>query len=100
MVWTCAVAFTASVKCKHRIETEDRVTRVGIFEVCLSTHVALRIFIMQVLASQLHFLANRNVELAVPLGSNQANFFVIETVNLLYMKCERSCSVPSNIITD
>ncbi len=29
-------------------------------------HVALRIFIMQVLASRLHFLANKNAELAVP----------------------------------
>ena len=31
-----------------------------------SSVVALRMFIMQVLASQLHFLANRNAELAVP----------------------------------
>ena len=30
------------------------------------THVALRMFIMQVLASQLHFLANKNAELATP----------------------------------
>ena len=29
-------------------------------------HVALRMFIMQVLASQLHFQANRNAELAIP----------------------------------
>ena len=29
-------------------------------------HVALRMFIMQVLASQLHFLANKNAELAIP----------------------------------
>ena len=29
-------------------------------------HTALRMFIMQVLASQLPFLANRNAELAVP----------------------------------
>ena len=42
------------------------VTRVGTFEVCVLTHVALRMFIVQVLASQLHFLANRNAELATP----------------------------------
>ncbi len=41
-------------------------SQVGTFEVCVLTHVALRMFIMQVLASQLHFLANRNAELAVP----------------------------------
>ena len=29
-------------------------------------HVALRMFIMQVLASQLHFLANTNTGLAIP----------------------------------
>ena len=43
-----------------------KATRVGNFEVCVSTHVSLRMFIMQVLASQLPFLANRNAELAVP----------------------------------
>ena len=41
------------------------VNRVGTFEVCVPTHVALRMFIMQVLASQLHFLANKNAELAI-----------------------------------
>ena len=30
------------------------------------THDALRMFIMQVLASQLHFLTNKNAELAIP----------------------------------
>ena len=35
-------------------------------EVCVLTHTASRMFIMQVLASQLHFVANRNVELTVP----------------------------------
>ena len=44
----------------------SRVTRVGTFEVRVPTHVALRMFIMQVLASQLHFLANKNAELAIP----------------------------------
>ena len=51
---------------KHRIEINRKATRVGTFEVCVSTHVLLRMFIMQVLASQLPFLANRNAELAVP----------------------------------
>ena len=41
-----------------------RATHVGTFEVCVLTHNALRMFIMQVLASQLRFLANRNAELA------------------------------------
>ena len=51
---------------EHRIEINRRTTRVGTFEVCVSTHVSLRMFIMQVLASQLPSLANRNAELAVP----------------------------------
>ena len=50
----------------HRIEINRKATRVGTFEVCVSTHVSLRMFIMLVLASQLPFLANRNAELAVP----------------------------------
>ena len=33
---------------------------------CIPTHVALRMFIMQVLASQLHFLANRNAGWTIP----------------------------------
>ena len=44
----------------------SRATRVGTFEVCVTMHVALRMFIMRVLASQLHFLANRNADLTVP----------------------------------
>ena len=44
-----------------------RSTRVETFEVCVRTHVALRMVIMQVLTSQLFFLANRNAELAAPL---------------------------------
>ena len=51
---------------RHRIEINRKATRVGTFEVCVSTHVSLRMFIMQVLASQLPFLANGNAELAVP----------------------------------
>ena len=55
------------IRCRlHRIEINRKATRVGTFEVCVSTHVSLRMFIMQVLASQLPFLANRNAELAVP----------------------------------
>ena len=50
----------------HRIEINRKATRVGTFEVCVSTHVSLRMLIMLVLASQLPFLANRNAELAVP----------------------------------
>ena len=42
------------------------VTRVGTFEVSVPTHVILRMLIMQVLACQLHFLANRNAGLAIP----------------------------------
>ena len=42
----------------------DIQTRVRTFEICVLTHDALRMFIMvQILASQLHFLANRNTEL-------------------------------------
>ena len=40
-------------------------TRVGAFEVCVAANVALRMFIMQILVSQLHFLANRTGILAV-----------------------------------
>ena len=54
---------------KHTVqEIHRKVTRVcpvGTFEVCVPTHVGFRMFIMQVLASQLHFLSNKNVELAV-----------------------------------
>ena len=54
-------------KLEHGIgNINRRATQVGTFEVCVLAHVALRMFIMQVLASQLHFLANRNAELAVP----------------------------------
>ena len=35
------------------------------FEVSVPTHVALRMLIMQDLASQLHFLANKNAGLAI-----------------------------------
>ena len=44
----------------------SRTTRVETFEFCVPTHVALRMFIMLVLASQLHFLANRKACLTVP----------------------------------
>ena len=55
------------IACSHRIENkQERVTRIGTFEVSFPTHVALRMFLMQVLASQLHFLANRNAGLAIP----------------------------------
>ena len=38
----------------------------GTFEVYVRTHVALRMFIMQVLTRQLHFLASRNAGMAIP----------------------------------
>ena len=48
---------------RHRTEMSRKATRVRTFEVCVPTHVALRMFIiMQVRASQLPFLANRNAE--------------------------------------
>ena len=50
----------------HRMEINRRATRDGTFVVCVPTHVALRIFIIHILASQMHFPANRNAELAVP----------------------------------
>ena len=50
----------------YRILINRRVTRVGTFEVCVPTHVALGMFIMQVRVSQLHFQANRNAEPAIP----------------------------------
>ena len=60
--------------------TEEKInrkaTRVGTFEVSVSTHVSLRMFIMQVLASQLHFLANSHAELAVPPLRNNKGTYV------------------------
>ena len=47
-----------NVYAHNRNQTEFRVTRVGTFEVCVSTHVALRVYILPVLASQLHFLTS------------------------------------------
>ena len=41
------------------------VTRVGTFEVCVLTYNTLRMFIMKVLASQLHFLTNRNAGVVI-----------------------------------
>ena len=58
--------FAVGKKLEHRIGNDRRVTRVGTFEVSVPTHVALRMFIMQVLASQLHFLSNRNTSLPIP----------------------------------
>ena len=43
-----------------------KATRVATLEVCVPTHVSLRIFIMQVLASQLVFLDNKNAGQAIP----------------------------------
>ena len=50
----------------HRIEINTRAIRVGTFKVYVHTHVALRMFIVQFLPSQLPFLANTNTKMAVP----------------------------------
>ena len=50
-----------SARLRHRIEIKRKATRVGTFEVCVPTHVTLCMFIRQVLASQLPFLANRTL---------------------------------------
>ena len=47
-------------------EKTRRLSWVGLFDVCALAHVALRLFIMPVMASQSHFPANTNAELAVP----------------------------------
>ena len=49
-----------SASLQHGIEIDRKATRVRTFEVCVPTHVTLRMFIRQVLASQLPFLDNRN----------------------------------------
>ena len=46
----------------HKIEINRKTTRLRTFEVCVPTHVSLPMFIMQVLASQFAFLANRTAE--------------------------------------
>ena len=56
----------ASISHPTEQKINRRVTRVGTSEVYVPTRVVLRMFIMQVLASQLHFLANRNAELVIP----------------------------------
>ena len=53
----------------------------------VSTDVALRMFIMQALDSQLPFLANRNAELAVSLRCA-----AIILVSKLYEDMETSCT--------
>ena len=50
----------------HKMENNQKGHWSPTFKVCVPKHVSLQIFIMQVLTSQLQFLANRNVELAVP----------------------------------
>ena len=63
------VTLNLSSSSKNTQTTEEKInrrtTQVGTFEVCVAAHVALRMFIMQALVSQLSFLANRNAELAV-----------------------------------
>ena len=55
----------------HRIENKQKGHSSRNLEVCVPRYVTLHIFIIQFLASQLHFLANRNVELAVSHYSGQ-----------------------------
>ena len=50
---------------RHRIENKQMGTRFGTFDVCVAKYVTLRMFIVQVLASQLHFLASRNIGLPI-----------------------------------
>ena len=66
MVKSACIVIILSAKSTLKKKINRKVTRVGTFEVSVPTHVALRMFIMQVLASQLHFLANRNAGLAIP----------------------------------
>ena len=48
------------------LKTKDiRSPRITTFEVCVPTHIALRMFILHALTSQWHFLTNRNAELVV-----------------------------------
>ena len=90
----------------HRTEINRKTTRVGTFEVCVSTHVSLRMFIMQVLASQLPFLANRNAELAVPPLFWPVNCIKIgghvallsgPTVYTLYCVCTLNCNLSRSV---
>ena len=54
-------------------ELNRRATRVETFEVCVPTHAALRMFIIQLLVSELHFVTNRNAEVAYPLLFSPGN---------------------------
>ena len=59
----CPYEQALSLRCAAtpvRRKVNRSATRVGTFEVCVAAHVALRMCIMQVLASQLPFLANRD----------------------------------------
>ena len=94
------------------MENIQKITRVGTFDVCVATYVALRMFIMQVMAGQLHFLANSNAGrdgLSAPLlwpdncikiGGHIALLFISYTVILISLqnKCFRLAvySVMSN----
>ena len=50
---------------RHLVRPQFRNRQKGYsIEVCVSTHIALRVFITIMPASQLHFLADKNAELA------------------------------------
>ena len=62
------------VRAQNRNKQRSYLCLWGLFShACCITHVALHVFIMQVLASQYPFLANRNAELAVPPSFWPAN---------------------------
>ena len=48
---------------EHKVENIQKGHSSWTFEVCVLAHIALRMFIMRVLASEFHFLANRNAGL-------------------------------------
>ena len=90
------MSLTTPHACSTELLINRRVTRVGTCEICVPTHVTLRIFIMQVLASRLLFLANTNAGQAIPPLFWPVNCITIgghvallsdPTVNCLYCAC-------------
>ena len=69
----------------YRIENNQRVTLVETFVVFVSTHVTLRMFILQVLATKLHFLADRNaVRYTVAIARAYCHVQIIITVKVVH----------------
>ena len=73
------------------LKINRRTTQVGTFKFSVFMHVALRMFIMQVLATQLHFLANRNAELAVP-----PLFWPVNCIKIGGMLGSRAVYIPNS----